>query len=129
MREINGVGMDSQPLDGILGLFKAQIAASIIALIVVLGVAHTRALSFLLGEGVMLVANAYLCWRVLRQRSTMQAMGLVLSFFGGELGKYVMIAIGTFLCARFMHLNWLFYVIGLGVPQLGGVIIYGIKKS
>ena len=121
--------MELKPLDGILNIWYCQIIASILALVLVLAVDHHGVESYAAGAGTMLLANGYLTWRVYRQSKTMRPMNLLLGFFGGEFGKYVLIAVCTLLFARWLALSWVFYIIGVGVPQLGGVIIYGMKKS
>jgi F0F1-type ATP synthase assembly protein I len=121
--------MKLKPLNGILDIFYAQILAAILAGVLLLLVDHHVALSFIAGAGTMLLANAYLTWRVYRHHKTMQSMNVLLGFFGGEFGKYVIIAVCTLLFARWSGLSWLFYILGVGVPQLGGVMIYGMRKS
>ncbi|MCX7122582.1 MAG: ATP synthase subunit I [Gammaproteobacteria bacterium] len=121
--------MELKPLDGILDIFYSQIIAAILVFGLVLIVDHHGGISFMAGAGTMLMANGYLTWRVYRHHRNMRSMNLLLSFFGGEFGKYALIAVCTLLFARWLELSWLFYVIGVGVPQLGGVIIYGMKKS
>lgn len=116
-----------KPLLMVRNVFICQVGAALSALCLVLVFARSHAVSFMLGEGVILIANAFLTWRVLRQRSKMQAMGLLFSFFTGELGKYVLIVVLTVLVAKFLTLNWLFYLVGLGIPQLFGAIGYGLK--
>ncbi len=121
--------MEHRPLDGIVNIFYCQIIAAILALALVMILDYHVGTSFLAGEVTMLLANGFLSWRVLRQRQSMRSMNLLLSFFSGEVGKYVFIVLGTLVFARLLRLDWLFYIVGLGVPQLGGVIIYGMKKA
>ncbi len=121
--------MKLKPLDGILEIYSAQIIAVALALVLVLLLHHQGAISLAAGAGTMLIANGYLTWRVYRHRRSMRSVNLLVGFFGGEFGKYVLIAGCTLLFAHWLALSWVFYILGVGVPQLGGVIIYGMRKS
>ncbi len=121
--------MERKPLDGILDIFYAQIIAAVLIFGVVWLLDHQGGVSFLAGASTMLLANGYLTWRVYRQQKTMRSLNLLSGFFGGEFGKYVLIMVCTLLFARWLALSWIFYILGVGVPQLGGVVIYGVRKS
>ncbi len=116
-----------KPLAMVREVFVCQVLAAVIALAIVLGVDRAVAVSFALGEGVIVLANAFLAWRVIRQQNQMKPMGLLMGFFSGEAGKYVLIVLLTFAVAKLLPLNWLFYIVGIGVPQLFGAIVYGVK--
>lgn len=117
----------SKPLSMVREVFYCQVLAAAVGLLIVMMLARPAFLSFALGEMVMVLANAFLAWRVLRQQNKMKPMGLLMSFLGGETGKYALMAVLTFALAKSIPLNWLFYIAGIGVPQLLGVIVYGIK--
>ena len=112
------------PLKMVTDVFKAQLLASLIALGIIGIVAHQGFLSFFLGEGVMLIGNSFLAWRVYRQNNSLAPMPLVLGFLGGETGKYVILFLLTLLIAKTISLDWLFYVIGIATPQLLGIVFY-----
>lgn len=122
------------PLKNVLDVFKSQVAASLIALVVVALISLAALPSFFLGELVMLCGNAFLAWKVYRQGKNMAPLSLLFSFLGGETGKYVLLVLFTIIIAKvFPQLNWLFYAIGIATPQLLGIIFYLIwnryKKS
>lgn len=124
----------ASPLYNVVDVFKCQVVASIIALVVVAILGHTVLFSFFLGEAIMVLGNGFLAWRVYRQRNRLAPMPMLFSFLGGEFGKYIVIIVLTILIAKLAHdLNWLFYVIGMAIPQIFGVIVYLVwcrhKKS
>ena len=112
------------PLKTVLDLFKCQLAASLIALIILAIFKHTLLLSFFLGAFVMLAGNGFLAWRVYRQNKRIRPLSLLSGFLGGEAGKYFVLLVLTFILAKAFVFNWLFYIIGIAVPQLFGVILY-----
>ncbi len=116
-----------KPLSMVREVFVCQVLAAVIALVIVMGLDRSVALSFASGEMVIVLANAFLAWRVIRQQNQMKPMGLLMGFLGGETGKYVLIVVLTFAVAKLLPLNWLFYIVGIGVPQLLGAIVYGVK--
>ncbi len=113
-----------RPLQTVLDVFKAQVIATIAALIIVAMVNIHILLSFFLGELAMLTGNAFLAFNVYRQHKRMAPMSLLLSFMLGEVGKYVVLVIFTIIFAKTIALNWLFYAIGVFTPQVLGVVVY-----
>jgi F0F1-type ATP synthase assembly protein I len=120
--------MQTKPLGMVRDIFIYQIITAVVALLGVFVVSRAHAISFAWGEGVMLLASAFLTWRVLSQRKKMQPAGLMLQFFAGELGKYVVIVVLTIALIKYTRVNELFYIMGLVVPQLFGAIAYGWKR-
>lgn len=116
-----------KPLAMVREVFVCQVLAAVIALLIVMGLDRSVATSFALGEMIMVLANAFLAWRVIRQKNQMKPMGLLMGFFGGEAGKYLLIIVLTAAVAKCLPLNWLFYIIGIAVPQVFGVVVYGVK--
>lgn len=117
--------MQQRPFQSILDVFKCQIIASILGFILVALFNHPALLSFFLGEIVMLLGNAFLTWKVYYKRKKQLApMPILLSFLGGEVGKYILLVILTLIIAKTMTLNWLFYALGIVTPQFFGVIVY-----
>jgi len=113
------------PLKTVFDIFKAQVLACIIALVIaVLLFSKQESLSFFLGEIAMLGGNALLTFNVYRQNQRLAPLPLLLGFMTGEVGKYVVLVILTFIFAKFISLNWLAYAIGVVTPQLFGIIIY-----
>ncbi len=121
--------MQAPPLKTVRDVFFCQAAAAGVGLIVVLICARSMLLSFFLGEAVMLLGNGFLAWRVYRQNKRLVPLSILWGFLGGETGKYVVLFVLTLVIAKTIPLNWLFYVIGIAVPQLCGVILYFIWKS
>lgn len=118
------------PLHMVLDVFKCQVMASILALIVVAIVFLHSAFSFFLGECVMVLGNGFLTWKVYHQRKRMAPMPLLFNFLGGEVGKYVLLVALTLIIAKLVaDLNWLAYAIGIVSPQFFGVIVYLIWTS
>ena len=118
------------PLKMVFDIFKAQVLACIIALVIaVLFFSKQESLSFFLGEIAMLGGNALLTFNVYRQNQRLAPLPLLLGFMTGEVGKYVVLVILTFIFAKFISLNWLAYAIGVVTPQLFGIIIYFLTPS
>ena len=109
-------------------VFKCQVIASVIALIIVVIFFHLNLMSFVLGAAVMLLGNAFLCWCVWRRQNQLRPLPLLIGFFCGETGKYGVLVILTILIAKTIPLNGLFYAIGIVTPQLFGLIVYGFKN-
>lgn len=121
--------MHHRPLKTVLNIFKCQVFAALFALLIVAAFRHPGLLAFFLGEIVMLAGNAFLAWRVYQQNKKIIPASLLLNFVGGEAGKYGLLVILTFLIAKYLPVNWLFYILGIAVPQLLGVILYLLARS
>lgn len=112
------------PLKTVLDLFKCEVVGSLIGLIIVAIFNVHLLLPFFLGEFAMLLGNSFLVWRVYRQNKRIQPLSLLMGFLGGETLKYLVLIVFTLIIAKLLMINWLFYVIGIAVPQLFGVILY-----
>ena len=83
--------------------------------------------AFAFGAGVTLSANGFLTWRVYQKHKSLQAEKMLFGFLGGEVGKYCIIVVLTALLAKYAKLDWIFYVLGLALPQLLGLLGYLLK--
>ncbi len=113
-----------RPLQTVLDVFKAQVIASLLALVIFAIFAHQELLSFFLGEFVMLIGNAFLAFNVYRQQKRLAPISILWGFLGGEAGKYLILIVLSFILFKTIPLNGLFYVIGIACPQVLGMLVY-----
>lgn len=117
------------PLKMVLNLFKFEVLGALLGLIIMAILNVNLLLSFFLGEFAMVLGNSFLAWCVYRQNKRIQPMPLLMSFLSGEMGKYFVLIVITLIMAKLVVINWLFYIIGIAVPQLAGVILYLIYSQ
>lgn len=102
----------------------------VISALVIIAALHLwnrfAAFSFTYGAIVLLLANGFLTWRVYQKYKSLKAMSMLWGFLGGEVGKYCLIVLLTVLFAKYVKMDWLFYVMGLALPQLLGVIVFAL---
>jgi F0F1-type ATP synthase assembly protein I len=118
--------MQHKPTEFRLGLqvYQCQIVSALAAALLLWLWNAFAALSFSYGAIVILLGNGFLTWRVYQKHKSLQAMSMLWSFLGGEFGKYCLLILGTVLLAYYVKMNRLFYVIGLALPQILGVLIF-----
>lgn len=112
-----------------LEFFKYQVLCALVVALLLLPFNHFAAASFSYGAIVILLGNGFLTWRVYQKHKSLKAIPMLWGFLGGEFGKYCLLVIFTVLLAKYVKMNWLFYVMGLALPQLLGVIVYGIVSK
>lgn len=112
-----------------LKLYQWQIVCALIMSLIVLVCNQFDGLSFIYGAGVIVLGNGFLTWRVYQKHKSLQAVPMLWGFLGGEFGKYCLLILFTVILAKYVKMNWLFYVIGLALPQILGVVVFAIISS
>lgn len=107
-----------------LQVYKWQAFAAVALALILLLVRRPWGLSFIYGASVILLGSGFLTWRVYQKHKTLQALPMLWGFLGGEFGKYCIIILFTIILAIYVKMNWLFYALGLVLPQVLGVIMY-----
>lgn len=62
------------------------------------------------------LANGYFM-RTLFAKRTFDPKRIIVNFYLGELGKLVILAIGTVWCAKHLILTWWAYILGVAIVQ------------
>lgn len=112
-----------------LAIYKYQTLSALVLALILLAVNSFLGISFIYGALVILMGNGFLTWRVYQKHKSLQAIPMLWGFLGGEFGKYCLIALFTVIFANYVKMNWLFYVMGLALPQLLGVISFALINS
>lgn len=73
--------------------------------------------SCFIGAGVMGLANGYFM-RILFAKRDFDPKRILINFYRGELGKLVILGLGSALCAKYLALTWWAYILGVAIVQL-----------
>lgn len=112
-----------------LQIYKWQALSALVLTLALLTPKLFWGISFACGAVVILLGNGFLTWRVYQKHKTLKPMPMLWGFLGGEFGKYCIIAFFTVVFALYVKMAWLFYVLGLALPQLLGVVVYAIVNK
>jgi len=109
-----------------LELYQWQSISALLLALLLLLLKRSAGIAFTLGAVVLLIGNGFLTWRVYQKHKRLEAIPMLTGFLGGEFGKYAIIVVLTVLLAKYATISWLFYLLGLVLPQLLGVLIYAL---
>ncbi len=107
-----------------LQVYKWQVLCALTFALILLAYNAFISMSFAYGALVILISNGFLTWRVYQKHKSLQPLTMLKGFLTGEVGKYILIALLTIIFAKYVKMDWLFYVLGLALPQIFGVIAF-----
>ena len=104
------------------GLAKKLLCVQIALLLMVSGLfalhGNLLGLSVFMGMLVMWCANGYFLVRLFyRRKPDFDPKRFLINFYLGEVGKLLILALGTALCAKFLALTWWAYIVGVALMQ------------
>jgi F0F1-type ATP synthase assembly protein I len=80
---------------------------------------QSASVSGLLGMIVMMLANAYFIKRLFGvKQPDFNPQKIIINFYLGEVGKLLILALATAVCAKFLSLTWWAYMSGVVVMQI-----------
>jgi F0F1-type ATP synthase assembly protein I len=104
------------------GAIKKLLIVQVMLLLVVTGLLSLSSaklgLSAFCGMLVMFIANAYVIRRLFGgNKPNFDPKRFLVNFYLGEIGKFVILALGTALLAKTLLLSWWAYILGVAIMQ------------
>ena len=113
----------------VLWIYAWQIVSAVIIFLILLAFNYFFSLSFILGAAAILLGNGFLTHRVYQKYKSLKATSMLSGFLSGALGKYCIFVLSTVMIAKYVTINWLFYLLGVALPQVLGVIFFVIVSG